>query len=381
MKHLCLVSDQPMANFLPVLDDNLQPTEVTLVVSAQMQAKANFLREQIRQLGIGITEDLVVSDPSNISRLQDEFMEWVDKNNHDDYVLNATGGTKPMAIAAQEVCRAYQIPIFYLDIMANKVTWMKTDVSIEWCNNFDNYSLQQTPTLNQFFKIHGVNINKKKGIQISERWRYVFDEFVMNQLRNQDDIGKLNYYASVLDDENHNGLRYSGQVQFNNQDFHDALYAHDIIKYTDANKFEFRNDDAKDFCNGGWLEEYVYQEIFELLNRDIRRVMKNLEITSRDRNNQEVKNELDVVAMHGNTCYVFECKTKSMKTDDVVNDAIYKLAAITSRRMGLKTRSFLISYRTINPDKKRRAKEFGIDVIDNLSILNNKLREIFPRTE
>ena len=44
MNHVLLVSAQPMPNFLPILDAALKPDSVTLVVSAQMKDRAEWLK-------------------------------------------------------------------------------------------------------------------------------------------------------------------------------------------------------------------------------------------------------------------------------------------------------------------------------------------------
>ena len=46
MKHqLLLVSAQPMPNFLPILNSELKPEAVTLVVSAKMKDRAAWLKK------------------------------------------------------------------------------------------------------------------------------------------------------------------------------------------------------------------------------------------------------------------------------------------------------------------------------------------------
>ncbi len=41
-----------------------------------------------------------------------------------DIALNATGGTKPMSIAAYEAFRAYELPIFYIHPEHDRLIWL-----------------------------------------------------------------------------------------------------------------------------------------------------------------------------------------------------------------------------------------------------------------
>ena len=58
MNHVCLVSDQPMPNFLPILNRRLKPESVTLVVSERMRARAEWLKREIAKHQVAILDDI-----------------------------------------------------------------------------------------------------------------------------------------------------------------------------------------------------------------------------------------------------------------------------------------------------------------------------------
>ena len=47
--HVCLVSDQAIPNFVPVVDKEFRPKEVVLLVTDKMKAKAEILAKIMRE--------------------------------------------------------------------------------------------------------------------------------------------------------------------------------------------------------------------------------------------------------------------------------------------------------------------------------------------
>ena len=60
MNHVLLVSQQAMPNFLPVLNRDLKPDSVTLVVSDGMRNRAEWLKNEIKKLQVEIKPDIEI---------------------------------------------------------------------------------------------------------------------------------------------------------------------------------------------------------------------------------------------------------------------------------------------------------------------------------
>lgn len=371
MKHLCIVSDQLMPNFLPCLDANLCPDEVTLIVSdvPNIRKKAEYFKSIIRTKGISISDDIVVTKTYDVNELQSKLLKWVETHENDDYCLNATGGTKVMSFVAYEALREFNIPVFYIEISTDEVVWLtqhKPATEVEQIRKLTG----DKPTLHQYFTLNGITVESKDESQINQYWQGLIKTFVDKQNEWQHHIGLLNKIASNL--EQTNSLRNNESVNIP-QDLLEALHANELIKYENNNRFEFKNVEARYFCNGGWLEEYVYQTLMNLIKNN-RRVQKNVKINSTDKT-LNFPNELDVVTLYKNTCFVFECKTKNLKEEQTVNDIIYKLQAIIGRRLALRTKGVIVSYRNVLKQYKERAEGFGIKIIDDLSRLEELLKQ------
>ena len=120
--HLCLVSAQATPNLLPLLDEAWRPHRVVLACSAQMKDAAIALRAVIQTKGGGMTVDLLdLPNAYDYAALSDAFLNYLAEHADEDIALNVTGGTKPMAVAAQEVFRSAGKPVFYVNVENDEV--------------------------------------------------------------------------------------------------------------------------------------------------------------------------------------------------------------------------------------------------------------------
>lgn len=366
MNHVCLVSEQPMPNFLPVLNHDLRPDSVTLVVSGRMKDRAQWLRTEIEKQQVRVLDDIDIGDDvSNINEIQKRLLEWADGNGSlmDDSVLNATGGTKTMAIAAQEVFRMAGRDVFYVDVATDKVTWVS--------GSRTELRLTNEPTLNQFFGLHGITMvgGDFRSELPQEKWRDFYRELAGDMPTWASRIGKLNFYAHRA--EEIGSLDINPPEKEANLPGWTAmikLSEHCELVRKDRGRLRFCSAEARKFCNGVWLEHHVF-ETLKQFGFDKKRALMNVEIEDSKGN----RNELDAVVLHGNTCFVIEDKTRNMKKNNVADAAVYKLAHL-SRTMGLRAQGLLISAMEIRPEDKQRAQAYGVRIIDSLSDLKSQMK-------
>ncbi len=123
--HLCLVSAQATPNLTPVLNPETAPKRVILLVSQDMRQRADWLEAILRPRGIGV-EQWPIDDAWDVEHIQLRVLEFLERETSllesRDIALNATGGTKPMSIAAYEAFRAYDLPIFYVHPERDRLT-------------------------------------------------------------------------------------------------------------------------------------------------------------------------------------------------------------------------------------------------------------------
>lgn len=383
MKHqLLLVSAQPMPNFLPILNSELKPEAVTLVVSDKMKDRAGWLKKEIAKHQVAVLPDIEIGNAeTDIAAIQDALMKWADEHKvlMEESVLNVTGGTKPMAIAAQEVFRMGGRPVFYVDVATDKVSWVS--------GSGEALQLEKSPNLSQFLGLNGFELESGDFTSIveNEKWRHFCDEIASSPSDWARALGSLNARASSAVDgyksarnqrEKSNALTFKyGSCELANAKWNemlDMLHADELISGTTAAE-RFVSIEAARFCAGIWLEHYVFS-MLKGFRFDRKHALMNATIKDEKGN----RNELDSIVIHRNTCYVIEDKTKNMKVHGDVNvadQAVYKLAQL-SRNMGLRAKGILVSARTVRPEDRDRARTYGVEIIDWLPDLEHRLKGI-----
>jgi hypothetical protein len=370
MNHVLLVSDQAMPNFLPVLNKELKPTTVTLAVSSKMQRRAQWLKNEIEKHQVQILPDIELGENvADVNMVQSVFVKWADDNKElfENSVLNVTGGTKPMAIAAQETFRMGGRPVFYVDIASDYVSWLN--------DSSQNHLLSSQPTLTQFFGLNGIKIKEGdfKSVVDNEKWRHFYAEIAGDPQKWALSIRALNGIASEAEENESLKFNVPSDVCYYPgwNEMIEMLHGDELICYKKNGGGEkFSSFEARRFCNGIWLEHYVF-EILKSFGFDRKRAMMNVKIEDSKGN----KNEFDAVFIHKNTCYVIEDKTRNMKRDGVADAAVYKLAQLSSK-MGLRVKGILISALSVRSVDKERARAYGVEIIDWLPSLENEFKRI-----
>ncbi|WQU89576.1 DUF1887 family protein [Helicobacter pylori] len=103
---------------------------------------------------------------------------------------------------------------------------------------------------------------------------------------------------------------------------------HQVCVNIDGKKVELRysgnEDDFRKYIIGGWLEEYIYFELLDLLDKqviyDLRLNMRlSVEsMTDAQRNERPIYAELDMAFSDGKNLYIIECKSGGLKDKGVL---------------------------------------------------------------
>jgi hypothetical protein len=154
----------------------------------------------------------------------------------------------------------------------------------------------------------------------------------------------------------------------------EMLHVDELVRYKKNGRDEdFCSAEARRFCNGIWLEHYVFEKL-KSMGFDKKHALMNVKISDARGN----FNELDAVVLHNNICYVIEDKTRNMKRDGVADSAVYKLAQLSSK-MGLKARGILVSALDVRSVDEERARAYNVDVIDWLPRIEEEFNRIFKK--
>ena len=371
--HLCLVSDQPIPNLLPVVNAATRPDKVVLAVSADMKKKHKdrYLREVLKKY-VNDIDELQIEDPYDIQQCREIFENWLlkqmDENPEAEIYLNSTGGTKPMSLSAVSVFWSGEdgnnhLRSFYVD--GNRIIYL---------NNSGHREMETVPLvsklkLSDILNANGYGVTIEKSIY-DEGWKQFADECFDKLDWAKKLLPTLNYYAMHADEQYHD-LNFEPediQRRPNNWDeMQDLLYHTGIITNSERTHLHFFDRKSREFANGKWFEH----KVFEIVKGMPDITYPEMNVTIRFEKNPP--NEWDVAGIYKNTLFIIECKTQNYKDSEEskrdLDTAIYKLKALKDSG-GLKTKAFLVSLFEIPQNSRERAKQHGIETIDGNDIRN-----------
>ncbi len=368
--HLCLVSAQATPNLIPVMDQASAPRRVVLAVSQDMQQRAQWLQAVMRRHGLQV-EILSVSDAYDFNGCWDVFSDWLTAQ-QGSVVLNVTGGTKVMAMAAQDVFREMKLPVFYINV--------ENDSLVRLDRGEIPFVLPTRIKLREYLESHGYTVEGKVNRpNISAEQRDFVKRLAFESNRLGAALGRLNWLANqaevtlstpVLDAKDRDSRALDELLGMFEQSGWLSIRDH---------KLHFENETRRQFVNGGWLEDLVYISLAELSPElGFAEYAIDLTVLAPD---GKTKNQLDAAFLHRNTLHMIECKSANLALSGKVDksagtEALYKLDGL--REMGgLRTKALLIDYRGgLSDADKRRAEQMKLRIISGSQLrdLTGELR-------
>jgi len=372
--HLCLVSAQATPNLLPVLDDDWRPGKVVLAISPQMKSAAQALAQVIRGKGNGVAVELMeLPDAYDYVALQEAFLAWLVAHKDESTALNVTGGTKLMAVAAQEAFRSDDRPVLYVSVESDEVIVIGEGAR--------SRPLRARLKVRDLLESHGFAIEQQQQPAVSRDVRDLCARVIDRVASSGRALGQLNRLAEQANRAPGLSVRMSDTL-FDSRSLADmvALFEDAGQLRTDGPTLRFPNETARSFVNGGWLEQHVFNAVQDLRGQDdrITDVVMNVKVIHPD---GRTRNEADVAFLFRNTLHLIECKTANLANegtggDDKATEAIYKMEALL-KLGGLRTRGMIVDYRgalSAHQPNLDRARAAGIEVISGAGLRDLKGR-------
>jgi hypothetical protein len=363
--HVCLVSAQATPNLLPVFDEAWRPRRVVLAASDQMTNAAQAVERVIKGMGLGIKVEIFrLPDPYDYQALFAAFVDLAgDHARASGLALNVTGGTKLMAVAAQEVFRENRLPVFYVSV--------ETDEIIVLGGERRSDPLRAKFKVKDMLDAHGFSVESSRKPQVRAEVRDLSARLIDRVGDSGPALGQLNYLASEA--RSNSGLEVNlNEWQRDSRSLHEIVGLFEDagqLKLINGRSIRFPSEAARFFVNGGWLEDHVYQVIQDIRGQDDRLtdVAMSVKMVYPD---HRTRNEADIAFLHRNTLHLIECKTANLAAnsgggDDKATEAVYKMETLL-KLGGLRTRGLIVDYRgalsahSVNID---RAKAAGIKVV------------------
>lgn len=361
-----IVSDQSLPNLIAALAS--PPDHVYLVCSERM-ARApsqSRVREQLTARGIGVSVVQGAPDVglASIRRFALDLADRIDREHPDAEVeLNATGGTKLMAMGFVEVFRDTATRIVYADTAHNRL-----EVLADARGEGGALELPQLLDVRSYLATQGFAMRSAKSDEPEwrEQWRrrkpacrLLGREIAhLGQL-----VGQLNKLVNqALDDRT--GELVAPLQQLATQprgkwlEALEALAHCEVICYRGgAREIEFVDAESAVFVRGGWLEELAWHVLQDAGVHDA-----CLGVTGIWRPSRDSRNEFDVLACDHNQLLFIECKTLrfQQETDSAVT---YKIDSLGNDVRGVFGESWLLTAQPPSDHLQERCRTANIRVI------------------
>lgn len=367
--HICFVSEQPMPNLLLCFDQNTKPENVILLTSSRMAKEGTYdtLEQSFKKLGIKVKKE-ILPDISlfSLQRVIEDFINALPDEAMTEFAFNITCGTKLMTMAAVSACNQC-IEMFYVDTSNSKLFLLKEK---------KEYALSNFCTVQTILNSYGFRITKRTQ---TKREHGKITQTLLNQRIGM--IKILNMLSAQAKESN------VSKIEKMTPELDRLLVECEEAKLLErqGDTLIFADEDSRSFCNGIWLEEYVYQTLAQLkLNKQIADYEGAVNIIYADRvvSNAEAKpdNELDALFVRENILYLVECKTCRMNDDKKARDIMYKLDSLHDKIGGVFGRGILISLEPLSENERKHAQKNNLIVIDDIQKIKNlrkALIEIF----
>lgn len=361
--HVCLVSAQATPNLTPVIDPAFSPRHVVMLVSPAMRSRAEHLAAVLKRRGVTVC-DLDVPDPYDYLAIEECLLTWLAEHDSDDLALNVTGGTKVMAMAAQEVFRSAGKPVFYVNIDRDEVLFIG--------QRQGRFQLGQKVRLRDYLEAHGYRLQENAKRPAVRAWeRDLTEKLVIDLARVGRELGELNWLAQEARKDLRSPDLTHRQLESTQLDELIRRFSAQHLLKRDENALVFPDEATRQFVNGGWLESHVYRVLAELAPKlGLADYGVSLEVAAP---NATTLNELDVAFLYRNRLHLIECKTANLAAPGTAGEtrgtaAVYKLETLL-KMGGIATRGMLIDYRgSLAPADLARARQSGIEVVSGADI-------------
>jgi len=383
---VCLISDQHVPNLLTV--HAVEPDLLFLVETPGMKSKraaANF----IKAIRMGNSKNqkcrIKTLMEENSIRATSELLETIFFNYSEaEWIVNITGGTKPMSIGAFEFFKNKTAKILYVPIIAQSQ-------AIDFSSG-SFIDLKYKLRIKEFLAGYGFDYLKKdeKIFKNEERAKKLLElaanlsanidltHKTMNDLDIKfkeaygDDIEAARTKArnkgitlvnfEILDNKIRNLLSIAFGLHEDGRTLNGILKDHDV-----------------QFLTGGWLEVFIWGILAKYCaGLNIFDVRLGPHPGKKSDNNDlqnKVKNDLDIAFMYGQSLRFVECKTGDQRHDPSGNETLYKVEAIKKQLGALNIKSYLattapniLKGNEIKDAIAERAKLYNCTIIPSMEI-------------
>lgn len=296
-----------------------------------------------------------------------EIDQWIIGKENSEFIVNLTGGTKIMSIAAYEYFKDYGSKMIYIPIPKNEFI-----VPFPIKSTTPPTQLYLRLKVIEYLTAYGLDITNEHKIDGYKnetiKRKHISKWIVLNYHKIKNLLG---WFTKTLRD--YRNKKWYVLKKLYNSPTQEDLELLGKLNFSLSNGYVCKKLSKSEigFLTGGWLEEYCFNEIFKLSGKYIDDVAINISPL----NKEGTTNEYDVMFTKDNALYFVECKSLDQSAEKGTSD-LYKIGAL-QKEFGLRIKSFFVSTSRdilkegqIKKGLKERGEQFNTEIIHPDEIIN-----------
>lgn len=367
--HLCIATGQNAANFIPL--KQLGAQEVCILETPDMAAMHSGANLKTALAPHVAKVKRIDFDDATPARIKASALAVANALDGRDVVFHVTGGTKLMVLALHEQLKLLEsgtgsLRVLYADTQHQVLNWLDDTPR--------QVPMQDVLTLNDLLLVRGyrsTNDTRPAKDQQRAAARAVVSRHMGEQAQAlRGFFSTLAYKASLASEGGSLAQRFDYPPGGAPAKLLALAVKQGLLLWTTGNiDVSFADRDSARFFAGGWTEEYVFLKMTGFLKAG--QYALNVKVIQ---NQSKSENEIDGIAVKNNRALLIECKSGKQ---DKAQEAIYKLGQVVRQVGGLMARGLYVSAQAVEEHDRRRAKEYGIDVLagEELQTVNQYLRD------
>jgi len=371
---ISLISDHTIPNVLAV--HHFKPDELLFISTKKMEKKKKItaILMTLDRLGLTYENDSIIVREDSILDCHKKIGNWIEGKEDAEFVVNLTGGTKIMSIAAYEFFKDYSSKMIYIPIPKNEFI-----VPFPKKRPGEPVKLDLRLSVIEYLTAYGLKVVNESHLD-SYREDAIKRKELSNWIANNYDKLKnlLMWLCGILRTHRKKKQFILKDKFFGASSEEEQLLSRLNFAYDKGTVSKEIDKSEINYLTGGWLEEFCFVNVSELVDRGIDDAVIGLQLE----NTQGGNNEFDIMFTRDNALYFIECKSLD-QNEDKKTDALYKVGAL-QKEFGLRIESFFVTTspyilkdEKIKQSIRARAEQFKTTIISPLEV--SRFGEILKR--
>ena len=330
---ISLVSQHTIPNILAI--HHFRPDDLLFISTTAMedQNKVADTLGALDRLDLQYKNSVIIVQEDSILDCHKKIDKWIKGKEDAEFVVNLTGGTKIMSIAAYEFFKDYSSKMIYIPIPKNEFI-----IPFPKKRPGEPVKLDLELSVIEYLTAYGLTVVNESHLDNDQEDAIKRKELSKWIANNYDNLKNLLIWLCEVLRTHRNEKQFTLNDNFlaaSNEE--KQLLSKLDFAYNNGTVDKIINKSEIKYLTGGWLEEFCFVNVLELVGQGISDAIIGLQL----QNNQGGNNEFDIMFTKNNALYFIECKSLDQNEDEKT-DALYKVGAL-QKDFGLRVKSFFVT--------------------------------------